>query len=157
MTDYKIFNTLFRTAIALFLIGALFTVPLLAAAAECSFLSAEFHAAATEAADRFEDELRLELAKNIRLPTLPQVSSVASTAVVATLSAKFHAAATEAADRFHDELTLELVNSIQLPMLPQVSSVVATAVAATGPMDDLVQKNQPMSSETENISRRNDT
>ena len=70
MTDYKIFNTLYRTAIAFILIGALFTAPLLAAAAECSFLPAEFHAAATEAADRFEDELRLELAENIRLPTV---------------------------------------------------------------------------------------
>ncbi len=157
MTDYNISNTLYRTAIAFILIGALFTAPLLAAAAECSFLPAEFHAAATEAADRFEDELRLELAENIRLPTLPQVGSVASTAVVATLSAKFHATATEAADRFHDELTHELVNSIQLPMLPQVSSAVATAVAAAEPIDDVVQKNQPMSSDIANVSRRNDT
>ena len=110
MTDYNIFNTLYRTAIAFILIGALFTAPLLAAAAECSFLPAEFHAAATEAADRFEDELRLELAENIRLPTLPQVSST-----------------------------------------------VATAVAAAGPIDDVVQKNQPMSSDIANVSRRNDT
>ncbi len=83
MTDYNILNTLFRTAIAFTLIGALFTVPLLAAAAECSFLSTEFHAAAREAADTFDDELRLELAKNIRLPTLPQVSPAVATAVAA--------------------------------------------------------------------------
>ena len=110
MTDYNIFNILSRTAIAFILIGALFTAPLLAAAADCSFLSAEFHAAATEAADRFEDELRLVLAENIRLPTLPQVSSM-----------------------------------------------VATAVAATGRMDDVVQKDQPMPSDTANVSRGNDT
>ena len=110
MTDYKIFSALFRTASAFILIGALFTVPVSAATDECSFLSAKFHAAATEAADRFDDELRLELARNIRLPTLPQVSPA-----------------------------------------------VAAAVAVTGPMDDVVQKDQPMSSDAANVSRGNDT
>ncbi len=79
MTDYKIFNTAFRTITAFILIGASITVPLSAAATESSFLSAEFHAAATEAADRFKDELRLELAETIRPLTPPQVNEVVAT------------------------------------------------------------------------------
>ena len=79
MTGYKILNTVFRTTSALILIGASITVPLSAAAAENSFLSAEFHAAATQAADRFKDELRFELAETIRPLTLPQVSPVVAT------------------------------------------------------------------------------
>ena len=79
MTDYNIFNILSRTAIAFILIGALFTAPLLAAAADCSFLSAEFHAAAMEAADRLKDEFRLELAETIRPPMAPRVNLVVAT------------------------------------------------------------------------------
>ncbi len=51
MTAYKILNTAFRATTAFILIGASITVPLSAAATESSFLSAEFHAAATEAVD----------------------------------------------------------------------------------------------------------
>ncbi len=76
MTNYKILNTVFRTTTAFILIGASITVPLSAAATESSFLSAEFHGAATEAADRFKNELRLELAETIRPRTPPQVNSV---------------------------------------------------------------------------------
>ncbi len=79
MTDYKIFNTAFRTITAFTLVGASITVPLSAAATESSFLSAEFHAAATEAADRFKDELRLELSETIRPLTPPQVNAVVTT------------------------------------------------------------------------------
>ncbi len=79
MTGYKILNTVSRTTTAFILIGASITVPLSAAATESSFLSAEFHAAATEAADRFKDELRLELAETIRPLTPPQVNAVVAT------------------------------------------------------------------------------
>ena len=79
MTAYKIFNTVLRTTTAFILIGASITVPLSAAATESSFLSVEFHAAATEAADRFKDELRLALAETIRPLTPLQVNSVAAT------------------------------------------------------------------------------
>ena len=65
MTAYKIFNTILRTTTAFILIGASITVPLSAAATESCFLSAEFHAAATEAADRFNEELRLEIAEAV--------------------------------------------------------------------------------------------
>ncbi len=105
MTSYKIFNTTFRTITALILIGASITVPLSAAATESSFLSAEFHAAATEAADRFKDELRLELAETIRPPTALRVN----------------------------------------------------LVIATGPIDDVVQEDQLMSSHTANASGGDDT
>ncbi len=76
MTDYKILNTVFRTTTAFILIGALITVPLSAAAAESSFLSAELHAATIEAADRLKDEFRLELAETIRPPTALRVNLV---------------------------------------------------------------------------------
>ena len=79
MTGYKILNTGFRTTTALILIGASITVPLSAAATESSFLSAEFHAAAAEAADRLKDEFTLELAETIRPPTALRVSLVAAT------------------------------------------------------------------------------
>ncbi len=79
MTDYKILNTVFRTTTAFILIGALITVPLSAAAAESSFLSAELHAAASEAADRLKDEFRLELAETIRPPTALRVNLVVAT------------------------------------------------------------------------------
>ncbi len=79
MTDYKIFNSAFRTITAFILIGASITVPLSAAATESSFLSAEFHAAANEAADRFKDELRVGLAETIRPLTPPQIKSVVAT------------------------------------------------------------------------------
>ena len=79
MTSYKIFNTVLRTTTAIFLIGASITVPLSAAATESSFLSAEFHAATTEAVDRFKDELRLELAETIRPPTALRVNLVVAT------------------------------------------------------------------------------
>ena len=79
MTNYEILNTVFRTLTAFILIGASITVPLSAAATESSFLSAEFHAAATEAADRFKDELRLELAETIRPLTPQQVDSIVTT------------------------------------------------------------------------------
>ncbi len=105
MTDYKILNTVFRTTTAFILIGASTTAPLSAAATESSFLSAEFHAAATEAADRFKDELRLELAETIRPPTALRVN----------------------------------------------------LVVATRPMDDVVQEDQLMSSQTANASGENDT
>ena len=82
MTSYKTLNTVFRTTTAFILIGASITVPLSAAATESSFLSAEFHAAATEAADMFKDELRLELAETIRPFTLPRVNSVVATGQV---------------------------------------------------------------------------
>ena len=79
MTDYKILNTVFRTTAAFILIGASITVPLSAAAAENSFLSAEFHAAAEKVADRFKDELTLELAETIRPPTALRVNLVVAT------------------------------------------------------------------------------
>ncbi len=79
MTDYKIFNTAFRTITALILIGASITVPLSAAATESSFLSADIHAAATEAADRLKDEFSLKLAETIRPPTALRVSLVVAT------------------------------------------------------------------------------
>ncbi len=79
MTSYKILNTVFRTTTAFILIGASITVPLSAAATESCFLSAEFHGAATEAADRFKDELRLELAETIRPPTALRVNLVVAT------------------------------------------------------------------------------
>ncbi len=79
MTDYKILNTVLRTTTALILIGASITVPLSAAANESSFLSAEFHAAATQAADRFKDELRLGLAATVRPLTPQQVNAVVAT------------------------------------------------------------------------------
>lgn len=79
MTSYKILNTVFRTTTAFILIGASITVPLSVAATASSFLSAEFHAAATVAADRFKAELRLELAETIRPFTPPQVNSVVAT------------------------------------------------------------------------------
>ena len=76
MTGYKILYTVFRTTTAFILIGASITVPLSVAATASSFLSAEFHAAATGAADRFKDELRLGLAETIRPLAPPQVNSV---------------------------------------------------------------------------------
>lgn len=79
MTDYKILNTAFQMTTAFILIGASITVPLSAAAAESSFLSAEFHAAATQAADRLKDEVRLELAETIRPPMALRVSLVVAT------------------------------------------------------------------------------
>ncbi len=79
MTDYKIVNTVIRTTIALILIGASITTPLMAAATENSFLSAEFHAAAMEAADRLKDEFSLELAEIIRPPTALRVNLVVAT------------------------------------------------------------------------------
>ena len=79
MTDYKTLNTVFRTTTAFILIGASISVPLSAAATESSFLSAEFHAAANEAADRFKDELRLEIAETIRPPTALRVNLVVAT------------------------------------------------------------------------------
>jgi len=82
MTSYKILNTVFRTTTAFILIGASIIIPLSAAATESRFLSAEFHGAATEAADMFKDELRLELAETIRPLTPPQVNSVVATGQV---------------------------------------------------------------------------
>ena len=79
MTDYKIFNSAFRTITAFILIGASITVPLSAAATESSFLSADIHAAATEAADRLKDEFSLKLAETIRPPTALRVSLVVAT------------------------------------------------------------------------------
>ena len=79
MTGYKILNTVFRTTTAFALIGASITVPNLAGATENSFLSEDIHAAATEATDRFEDELRLELAETIRPPTALRVNLVVAT------------------------------------------------------------------------------
>ncbi len=79
MTGYKILNSVFRTTTVFILIGASVTAPLSAAATESSFLLAEFHAAATQAADRFKDELRLELAETIRPLTPPQVNAVVAT------------------------------------------------------------------------------
>ncbi len=79
MTDYKTLNTVFRTTTAFILIGASISVPLSAAATESSFLSAEFHAAANEAADRFKDELRLEIGETIRPPTALRVNLVVAT------------------------------------------------------------------------------
>ena len=79
MTDYKILNTVFRTITAFILIGASITVPLSAAANESSFLSTEFHVAAMEAADRFKDELRFELAESIRPLAPQQVNAVVAT------------------------------------------------------------------------------
>ena len=79
MTAYKILNTAFRATTAFILIGASITVPLSAAATESSFLSAEFHAAATEAVDRLKDEFRLELAETIQPPTSLRVSLVVAT------------------------------------------------------------------------------
>ena len=79
MTAYKILSTVFRTTTAFILIGASLTVPLSAAATESSYLSAEFHAAATEAVERFKDELGLDIANTIRPATPPQVSSVDAT------------------------------------------------------------------------------
>ena len=105
MTDYKIVNTVIRTIIALILIGASITTPLTAAATENFFLSAEFQAAATEATDRFNEELRLEIAESIRPPTALRVN----------------------------------------------------LVVAAGAMDDVVQEDQLMSSDTANVSRGNDT
>ena len=105
MTGYKILNTAYWTTIAFVLIGASITVPLSAAATENFFLSAEFQAAATEATDRFNEELRLELAETIRPPTALRVN----------------------------------------------------LVVAAGAMDDVVQEDQLMSSDTANVSRGNDT
>ncbi len=79
MTKYKILNTVVRTTTAFILIGALITVPLSAAATESSFLSAEFHTAAMEAADRLKDDFRLELAETIRPPTALRVNLVVAT------------------------------------------------------------------------------
>ena len=76
MTGYEILNTALRATTAFVLIGASITVPLSAAATESSYLSAEFHAAAMEAADRLNDEFRLELAKTIRPPTTLRVKLV---------------------------------------------------------------------------------
>ena len=79
MTAYKIFSTILRTTTAFILIGASITVPLSAAATESCFLSAEFHAAATQAADRFKEELRLEIAEAVRPPTALRVNLVVAT------------------------------------------------------------------------------
>ncbi len=79
MTSYKILNTVIRTTTAFILIGTSITVPLSVAAAENSFLSAEFHAAAEKAADSFKDELRLELAETIRPPSALRVNLVVAT------------------------------------------------------------------------------
>ncbi len=105
MTDYNIRNTVVRTATAFILIGASITVPLSAAATESSFLSAEFHAATIEAADRLKEEFSLKLAETIRPPTALRVN----------------------------------------------------LVVATGAVDDVVQKDQLMSSHAANASRENDT
>ena len=105
MTKYKILNTVVRTTTAFILIGALITVPLSAAATESSFLSAEFHTAAMEAADRLKVEFTLELAESIRPLTPPRVNSA----------------------------------------------------AATERLDDIVQEDQLMSSQTANASGENDT
>ena len=82
MTDYKTLNTAFRTTTAFILIGASITVPLSAGATESSYLSADTHAAAMEAADRLNDEFRLELAETIRPPTALRVSLVVATAAI---------------------------------------------------------------------------
>ncbi len=79
MTAYKIFNTILRTTTAFILIGASITVPLSAAATESCFLSAEFHAAATQVADRLKAELRLEIAEAVRPPTALRVNLVVAT------------------------------------------------------------------------------
>ena len=79
MTDYKILRTVFRTTTAFILIGVSINFPLSAAANGSSFLLAEFDAAATEAVDRFKDELRLELAETIRPLTPSQVNAVVAT------------------------------------------------------------------------------
>ena len=79
MTAYKNFNTILRTTTAFILIGASITAPLSAAATESCFLSAEFHAAATQAADRFKEELRLEIAEAVRPPTALRVNLVVAT------------------------------------------------------------------------------
>ncbi len=105
MTSYKIFNTVFRTTTAFILIGASTTAPLSAAAAESSFVSAEIHAAANEAADSLKNEFSLELAETIRPPTALRVN----------------------------------------------------LVVATRPMDDVVQEDQLMSSQTANASGENGT
>ena len=76
MSAYKIFNIAFRSITAFILIGVSITVPLSAAATESSFLSAEFHAAATEASDRLKDDFRVELAETIRPPTALRVNLV---------------------------------------------------------------------------------
>ena len=78
MTDYKILNTAFRATTAFILIGASITVPLSAAATESSYLSADIHAAAMEAADRLKEEFSLELAETIRPPTALRVNLVAA-------------------------------------------------------------------------------
>ena len=105
MTSYKILNTVIRTTTAFILIGTSITVPLSVAAAENSFLSAEFHAAAEKAANSFKDELRLELAETIGPPTALRVN----------------------------------------------------LVTATGPIDDVVQEDQLVSSHAANASRGDDT
>ena len=79
MTTYKFLNTVFRMTATFVLIGASITIPLSAAATESSFLSAEFHAAANEAADRLKDEFILKLAETIRPPTAIRVSLVFAT------------------------------------------------------------------------------
>ncbi len=79
MIGYKILNTVFRTTTAFILIGASMIAPLSAFATESSFLSTEFHAAATEAADRFKDELKLEFAETVRPPSALRVNLVVAT------------------------------------------------------------------------------
>ncbi len=98
MTSYKILNTVFRTTTAFILIGASITAPLSAAATESSFLSAEFHAAATEAAHRFKDELRLELAETIRPPTALRVNLVVATGSMDDVVQKDQLMSSHAAD-----------------------------------------------------------
>ena len=98
MTAYKILSTIFRTTTAFILIGASIAVPLSAAAAESSFLSAEIHAAATDAANSFKDALRLEIAETIRPPTAPQLSSVGANGQMDDVVQKDRLMSSDAAD-----------------------------------------------------------
>ena len=68
------------------------------------------------------------------------------------LSAELHAAVIEATDRLNDEFRLKLAETIRPPTALRVNLVVAT-----GPMDDVVQEDQLMSSDAANVSRGNDT
>ena len=69
-----------------------------------------------------------------------------------SLTAGFHAAAEKVADSFKDELRLELAETIRPPTALRVNLVVATE-----PMDDVVQEDQLVSSNTANASRGDDT
>ena len=98
MTDYKILNTVVRTTTAFILIGASIAVPLSATATESSFLSAEFHTAAIEAADRLKDEFSLELAETIRPPTALRVSLVVATGQLDDVAQEDQLMSSDAAD-----------------------------------------------------------